>query len=158
MCVYNEQASPISEGVTEIRINSHIAREIIQQHDTREPHRFHEWPPFALTIKESGRVLPHPNVVFHTKTSTGSPWVARTLFQCTPVKRGKILSNSMTVKLLSLWDPINPVCIITQLNACSNRAQPTWYLINTGGGYQLGASNLTLDHSQHSHPVFSTFT
>jgi hypothetical protein len=36
----------------EIRINSHLAREITWQHDTREPHKYHEWPPFASTIKE----------------------------------------------------------------------------------------------------------
>jgi hypothetical protein len=72
MFVHSEQASPISEGVAEIRINSDLAKEITCQHDTREPHRYHEWPHFALTIKESGRVLPHPSAVFHTKTSTGS--------------------------------------------------------------------------------------
>jgi hypothetical protein len=49
----SEQASPISEGVIEIRINSHLAREI-RQHHTHEPRRHHEWPPFAITIKESG--------------------------------------------------------------------------------------------------------
>jgi hypothetical protein len=56
MFEYNEQASPTSEGVTEIRINIHLAREITLPHDTREPRRHHEWPPFAMTIKESGRV------------------------------------------------------------------------------------------------------
>jgi hypothetical protein len=73
------------------------------------------------------------------------------------VKRGKVLSNSTTVKLLSLWDPINSVCASTQLNACYNRAQPTWSLIDTSGGYHLEALNLTSDHSQPSHPVFSAF-
>jgi hypothetical protein len=123
--VHSEQASPISEGVTEIRINSHFAREITWQHDRREPHRYHEWPPFALTIKELGWVLPHTSVIFHVKTSTGSPWVTWILSQCTPVKRGKVSSNSTIIKLLSLWDPINLVCISTQLNACCNRAQLT---------------------------------
>jgi hypothetical protein len=55
MFVHSEQVSPISEGVEEIRISSHLAREITWQHNTREPHRYHEWPPFALTIKESSR-------------------------------------------------------------------------------------------------------
>jgi hypothetical protein len=55
MFVHSEQASPTSEGVMEIRISSHLAREIIRQHNTREPHRYYEWPPFALTIKESSR-------------------------------------------------------------------------------------------------------
>jgi hypothetical protein len=51
----SEQASPISEDVVEIRINIYLTREIIWQHDTREPHRYHEWPHFALTIKELSR-------------------------------------------------------------------------------------------------------
>jgi hypothetical protein len=55
MFVHSEQDSPISKGVAEIRINSHLAGEITSQHDTSEPHRYHEWPLFALTIKESSR-------------------------------------------------------------------------------------------------------
>jgi hypothetical protein len=73
------------------------------------------------------------------------------------VKRGKVSSNSTTVKLLSLRDPINPICVSTQLNVCCNRAQPMRSLIDTGGGYHLGAPNLTSDHSHPSHPVFPTF-
>jgi hypothetical protein len=157
MFVHSEQASPIFKGAVEIRINSHLVREITWQHDTCEPHRYHEWPPFSLTIKESGRVLSHPSVVFHTKTSMGNPWAARTLSQCTPVKQGKISSNSMTVKLLSLREPINPVCVSTQLSACCNRAQSTRSSTDTGGGYHLGAPNLTSDHSQPSYPVFPIF-
>jgi hypothetical protein len=72
------------------------------------------------------------------------------------VKRGKVSSNSTTIKLLSLWDPINPICVSTQLNACWNRAQPTRSLIDAGGGYHLRAPNLTSDHSHSSHPVFPT--
>jgi hypothetical protein len=145
-------------GVAEIRINSHIAKEITWQYDTHEPHRYHEWPPFALTIEESGRVLLRPSVVFRAKTSMCSPWMARTLSQYTPVKRGKISPNSMTDKLLSLRDPINLICVSTQLNACCNRAQPTWSLIDTVRGYHIGAPNLTPDNSQPSHPIFSTFS
>jgi hypothetical protein len=147
MFVHSEQASPISESVAEIQINNHLAREITWQHDTYEPHMYHEWTPFALTIKESGRVLPRPSVVFHMKTLMGNPWVARTLFQCTPVKRGKVLSNSMIVKLLSLRDPINPGCVSTQLNVSCNRAPPTWSLIDSSGSYHLRAPNLISDHS-----------
>jgi hypothetical protein len=39
-----------------------LAREITWQHDTREPQKQHEWPQFATTIKESGRVAPFPSV------------------------------------------------------------------------------------------------
>jgi hypothetical protein len=83
---------------------------------------------------------PYPNVVFHVKTSMGSPWVARTLSQyhlwstmgCHPTQRPSML--------LSLRDPINPVCASTQLNACCNRAQPTRSLIDTSGGSHLRSS------------------
>jgi hypothetical protein len=71
---------------------------ITWQHDTREPQRQHEWPPFVMTIKESGRILPHPSAVFHAKTSPGSPWVTQTLSLLSSVKRGKVLFNSMTVE------------------------------------------------------------
>jgi hypothetical protein len=47
-------------------------------------------------IKESGQVLPHPSVIFHTYASVDKPWVARTLSHCTPMKRGKVSSNSVT--------------------------------------------------------------
>jgi hypothetical protein len=48
------------------------------------------------TVKKSGRVLPHPSVVFHTYAPTDTPWVTRTLSYCTPMKRGKVSSNSAT--------------------------------------------------------------
>jgi hypothetical protein len=47
-------------------------------------------------VKELDRVLPHPSAIFHAYASTDTPWVARTLFHCTPRKRGKVSSNSMT--------------------------------------------------------------
>jgi hypothetical protein len=69
----------ISEDVVEIRINSQPCKgnNLTTRH-TRATEA-NEWPPFAMTIKESGRVLPHPSVVFHAKTLKGRPWVARTL-------------------------------------------------------------------------------
>jgi hypothetical protein len=152
MFVHNEQAPSISEGVKEIRINSHLVREITWQHDTREPHKNHEWPPFTLTIKESGRVLHHPSAIFHVKTLMGSPWVTWTLSQCTPVKQGKTSSNSTTINLLSLWDP-------NKSHMLQYTAQWTTVAVlnQHKGGYHLGALNLTSDHSQHFHPVFLTF-
>jgi hypothetical protein len=101
----SEQASPISEGVIEILINSHLAREITCQHDTRGPQRQHECPPFTMTIKELSQVLPRPNVVFHMKTLMGSLWVARTLSLLSCMRRGKLSSNLATIKLLSLKAP-----------------------------------------------------
>jgi hypothetical protein len=110
---HSEQASPISEGVVEIWINIHLAREITWQHDTRKPWRHHEWPPFALTIKESGWVLPHPIACLSCYNLVGPPWVAHTLSQCTSVREVRHRPTRWPSKLLSLQDPINPVCANT---------------------------------------------
>jgi hypothetical protein len=152
-----EQASPISKGVAEIRINSHLAREITWQHDTRGPRRQHEWPPFTMTIKEPGLVPPHPSTIYHVKTSTSSPWVAWTLSLLSSVKRGKLSSNSATVKLLSLRNPHKSRMRQYKIKAYFNRAQPTRSLIDTGGATTFRAPNMKIDHSHPFHPVFSTF-
>jgi hypothetical protein len=143
-------------GVMEIRINSYLAREITWQHNTREPWRQHELPPFVMTIKESGWVLPHPSVIFHAKNSPGSPWVAWTLSLLLSIKWGKVSSYSTTVEATLLAGfHIAHMCQYTT-QACSPGPDDR-SSIDTGGGYHLGALNLTSDHSQHSHPVFSTF-
>jgi hypothetical protein len=92
-------------------------------------------------INKLGWVLPHPCVVFHPYALTDTPWVAWTLFHCTPVMRGKVSSNSLTHDAIQFGDPICPVCIST-FKCSFNRAQPTRALIDIGGGYQLGAPNL----------------
>jgi hypothetical protein len=131
----SEQASPISEGVMEIRISSHLTREITWQHNTHGPRRQHEWPPFLMTIKESGRVQPRPSAMFHLKTSMGSPRVERTLSLLSPMKQGKLSSNSVIIELLSLQDPHKSHMHRYIINAYCNRAHPMWSLIDTGGGY-----------------------
>jgi hypothetical protein len=68
--------------------------------------------------KSRDRVLPHPSVIFYVKTSSGSPWVARTLSLLLSVKRGKVSSNSATVELLSFWGGLVHICVSTQLKAC----------------------------------------
>jgi hypothetical protein len=83
---------------------------------------------------------PCPSAVFHAKTSTGSSWVAQTLFQCYPWSTVGCRPTQQPSMLLSLWYPINPVCASTQLNSCCNKAQPTRSLTDTGGGYHLRCS------------------
>jgi hypothetical protein len=83
---------------------------------------------------------PYPSVVFHVKTLTGSSWVTRTLSQCHSWSTVGCRPTQWPSKLLSLWDTIKLVCASTQLNAYCNRAQPTWSLIDTGGGYHLRSS------------------
>jgi hypothetical protein len=71
--------SSISEDVVEIRISCqpHKGNNLTTWHTSAT--EANEWPPFTMTIKESGRILPHPSAVFHVKTSRVSPWVAQTL-------------------------------------------------------------------------------
>jgi hypothetical protein len=96
--------------------------------------------------KESGRVLPHPSAIFHAYASANTTWVARTLSHYTPVKRGKVSSNSLTHKATKFGDSICVVCIST-FTCLFIQTQPMRALTDTGGGYQLGASNFRSDNS-----------
>jgi hypothetical protein len=126
-------------GVTEIQINSHLAR----YQPSNTTHVSHEGTRVTTFHNDYQRVEsgpPYPGVVFHVKTSTGSPWVAQTLSHCHPWSTVRCRPTQRPSKLLSLRDPINYVCASTQLNACCNRAQSTRSLIDTGGGYHLRSS------------------
>jgi hypothetical protein len=96
--------------------------------------------------KKSGRVLPRHNAIFHTYASTDTPWVARTLFHCTPVKRGKVPSNLSAHEATKFGDSICPEYIST-FKCLFNRGQPTRALTDTGMGYHLGSLNFRSDHS-----------
>jgi hypothetical protein len=138
--------SPMSEGVAEIRINNQPCKGI----KLTTPHMWATkatWVAIVLdAIKESGRVLPHPSVVFHTYASVDTPWVARTLSHCTPVKWGKVLSNPLAHEATKFGDSIYLVCVST-FKCLFIRAQPTWALTDRGGSYHLGALNFRSDHS-----------
>jgi hypothetical protein len=97
-------------------------------------------------VKESGWVLPHPSVIFHAYASADTPWVARTLSHCTPMKRGNVLSNSLTHEAIKFRDSICPVCAST-FKCLFNMAQPMRVLTDTSGGYHHGALNFRSDHS-----------
>jgi hypothetical protein len=137
---HSEQASPISEGVIEIWINSHLARE----NNLTTRHTWATQAPRAATFRDDyQRVEPGPpysSAVLHTKTSTGRPWVAWTLSQCHPWSTLGCHPTQRSSKLLSLQGHINLICSSTQLNACCSRVQPTRSLIDTGGGYHLRSS------------------
>jgi hypothetical protein len=108
------------------------------------------------TVKESGRVLPHPSVVFHTYASMDTPWVARTLSHCTPVKRGKVSSNSAphdATQFAGLHE--SRMCQYTTQSLLI-RIQPTQALIDSGGSYALELQIYDLDHSPPYHLVFYT--
>jgi hypothetical protein len=97
-------------------------------------------------IKESSWILLHPSVIFHAYASVDTPWVARTLSNCTFMKRDKVSSNSSTHEATKFGDFICPVYVST-FKYLFNRAQPTRTLINIGGGYHLKALNFRADHS-----------
>jgi hypothetical protein len=137
--------SPTSEGVTVIRINNQPCKGI--NLTTR-----HTWATKATRVatihdeaKKSGWVLPHPSAVFHAYASVDTPSVARTLSHYTPVKWGKVSSNSSTHEATKFWDSICPVCVST-FKCLFIRNQPTWALTDTGGGCHLGAPNFRSDH------------
>jgi hypothetical protein len=127
MFEHSEQASSVSEGIN-------LAT-------------WHTWATkvtWVATFRDDYQRVPsgplYPSVVFHMKTLMGSLCVARTLSHCHPWSTVGCCPTQRLSTLLSLWDNINPVCANTQLNAYCNRAQPTWSLIDTGGGYHLRSS------------------
>jgi hypothetical protein len=65
--------SSISEDVAEIRINSqpYKGNNLTIRHTSTT--KANEWPLFAMTIKESVRILPHCSAIFHVKAS----WAVR---------------------------------------------------------------------------------
>jgi hypothetical protein len=68
--------SPMSEAVTEIRINNQPYKGInlITRHT--QARRAPRVATVHDTVKELDRVLPHSSVVFHAYVSTDTPWVA----------------------------------------------------------------------------------
>jgi hypothetical protein len=56
-------------------------------------------------VTESGRVLPRSSAIFHVYASEDTLWVARILPHCTPVKRGKVSSNSVTHEVTKFVGP-----------------------------------------------------
>jgi hypothetical protein len=85
------------------------------------------------------------------------PWVARTLSHYTSVKRGKVSSNSATVETTKFARPYKSrmrqyiINLVHQGHTIG--PQPTQM-----GATTFGAPNMKTDHSQPSHPVFSTFS
>jgi hypothetical protein len=72
--------------------------------------------------------------------------VAHALSRYTPVRYGRIASVSVAHDATQFGDSICPVCIST-FKCLFIRTQPTWALIDTGGGYHLEAPNIISDHS-----------
>jgi hypothetical protein len=131
--------SPISEGVTEIRINSQLARVQTWQHDTSSPGGHHEWQQFMTRSKSRAG-----SYLALVPSSTCMP--QRTLSHCTPMKQGKISSNSWTHEATMFGDSICLVCVST-FKCLFIRTQSMRALTDIGGGYHLRATNFRSDHS-----------
>jgi hypothetical protein len=126
----------------EIRINSQPCKGInLTTWHTRA--RRAPWvATFHDVIKESGWVLPHPSDVFHVYALADTPWVARTLSCCTPMKRGKVSSNSVTHEATEFTGPQKILYAPVHNRSLFIRTQPMWALIDTSGGYHHGSPNL----------------
>jgi hypothetical protein len=72
--------------------------------------------------------------------------VAHALSHYTPVRYGRIASVSAAHDATQFGDSICPVCFST-FKCLFIRTQPTWALIDTGGGYHHEAPNIISDHS-----------
>jgi hypothetical protein len=70
-----EQASCISEGVMEIRINSQPCKGINLATRHKQARRAPRVATVRDMIKESARVLPRPSAIFHTYASADTLWV-----------------------------------------------------------------------------------
>jgi hypothetical protein len=89
---------PYLRVIAETRANLNLARVITRQHDTRRPKGHHRWQLFTTTIKESSRAHLTLVHVFHAYASVDTPWTAHALSRVSPVRYGRVSSNSATVK------------------------------------------------------------
>jgi hypothetical protein len=69
--------SPICEGIAEIRINSQPCKGINLTTQHTQAWRAPRVATVHDAVKESGRVLPRPSVIFHAYALADTPWVAR---------------------------------------------------------------------------------
>jgi hypothetical protein len=125
--------SPMSEGVTEIRINNQPCKGINPTTRHTQARRTPRVTTIHDVTKKPGQVLPRPSAVFHAYASADTPWVAQTLSHYTSVKWGRVSSNSSTHEATQFRDFICPVCVST-FKCLFNRAQLMRTLIDTAGG------------------------
>ncbi len=148
------KTSPMSEGVTEIRINNQPCKGI----NLTTWHTQAQRAPRVATIHDEVKEMIRAHLtlvhVFHAYASADTPWVAHGLSHFTSVRYGRIASVSAAHDATQVGDSICPICISTfQMLIHSDRVDVA--LTDTSGAYHLGAPNLTSDHSQPSHTVFS---
>jgi hypothetical protein len=148
--------SLLSESVMEIWINSQPCKGInlITRHTQAQR------APRVATIHDEVEetIRAHLTLVniFHAYASVDTPWVAHALSHYTLVRYGRIASVSAAHDTTQFGDSICPVCIST-FNYLFIWTQPTWALIDTGGGYTLKLQISDQTTPLPSHPIFSIF-
>jgi hypothetical protein len=138
--------SPMSEGVTEIQINSQLYKSINMTTRHMQAHRAPQVATLHNAVKETIRTHLTLVHVFHAYASVDIPWVAHALSHCTPIKYGRIASVLAVHNATKFGDFICPVCVKT-FKCLFIWTQPMWGLTDIGMGYHLGALNFISDHS-----------
>jgi hypothetical protein len=105
--------SPISEGVTEIRINSQPCKGINLTTWHKQAQRALRVATVHDTVKETIRAHLTLVHVFHAYASADTPRVANALSQCTSVRYGRIAFISTTHDATRFGDSICLVCVST---------------------------------------------
>jgi hypothetical protein len=103
--------SPISEGVTEIQINSQPGKGI----NLTKRHTQAQRAPRVATVNDVVKetIMAHLTLVhvFHAYASADTLWVAHVLSHYTPVRYGRIAFVSVAHDATQFGDSICPVCV-----------------------------------------------
>jgi hypothetical protein len=108
-----DKPSPIFEGVTEIRINSHPCKGINLTTRHTQARRAPRVETVHDTVKETIRAHLTLVHVFHTYASVDTLWVAHALSHYTPIRYGRIASISAAHDATQFGDSIYPICVST---------------------------------------------
>jgi hypothetical protein len=105
--------SPMSEGVTKIRINNQSCRGINLTTRHAQARRAPRVVTIHNEVKEMIRAHLTLEHVFHAYASADTPWVAHALSHYISIRYGRIGSVSVTHGATQFGDSICPVCIGT---------------------------------------------
>jgi hypothetical protein len=133
--------SPISEGVTAIRINNQPGKGINLTTRHTQAWRAPRVATIHDEVKETIRAHLTLVHVFHAYALADTPWVAHALSHFTSVRYARIASVSAAHDSTQFGDSICPVYVST-FKCLFIQTQPTLASIDIGGGYHLEALNI----------------
>jgi hypothetical protein len=102
----------------------------------------HEWQQFMTTTKESSQAHLTLVHVFHTISCSGLSMGGTCTIPYTPKRYDRVSSNLATDEATKFAGLHKSYMRQYRIKCLFIRAQLAWPLIDTGGGYHLGASNL----------------